>query len=580
MSAKNKHKRGKREGLLCSHCGVLGHTVDRCFKIHGYPPGFKAKSKNSSTSHDMMSQASEASKSCSSSSDMTSSLTAKQCQQLVSLLSNMDSPNTQIQDSTNPQETTVPTFSTSCWILDSGATHHICNSHDLFQKLSLSRNYFLTLPTSQNIPIQGVGSVVLFPNLVLSNVFYVPSFRFNLLSLGSLLQSYPYHVIFSASSFTIQDKISSMKIAKGELEDGLYILNMSHTSNFSSVNSSSNAVSNSVSHSVWHARLGHLSNKMFVSLNNKYHLTCSKLSSLPCDICPMVEQHRLSFVANNNFCDVPFDLIHCDICGPYYEPTYAGQRFFLTLVDDNSRFTWTYLMQHKSEAPKIIMEFFNFVKVQFGATIKAFRYDNAEELALADFLTSKGVIHQFSCVERPQHNSVIEQNHQRLLKVATSLLFQSRVPLSFWGHCLVTATFIINRIVSPSLKNSSPYEVLFHKSPDYAALRVFGCLCYASTSPSHQDKFTERDIPAVFVGYHPNDYKRYKVYDLTKKTFFISTDVQFHENTFPFHLIHPYFTSPDPFSNAITQKPQPDFIRTSPEIPPTQNFQPPFVSLR
>ncbi|KAJ1377627.1 Zinc finger, CCHC-type superfamily [Sesbania bispinosa] len=32
-----KSKQGKKDRPICSHCGVLGHTMDRCFKIHGYP---------------------------------------------------------------------------------------------------------------------------------------------------------------------------------------------------------------------------------------------------------------------------------------------------------------------------------------------------------------------------------------------------------------------------------------------------------------------------------------------------------------------------------------------------------------
>lgn len=28
---------------LCSHCGYSGHTMDKCYKIHGFPPGFKSK---------------------------------------------------------------------------------------------------------------------------------------------------------------------------------------------------------------------------------------------------------------------------------------------------------------------------------------------------------------------------------------------------------------------------------------------------------------------------------------------------------------------------------------------------------
>ncbi|XP_058766345.1 uncharacterized protein LOC131639923 [Vicia villosa] len=37
----SKSKNGRRDRPLCSHCNVLGHTKDKCFKLHGYPPGFK-----------------------------------------------------------------------------------------------------------------------------------------------------------------------------------------------------------------------------------------------------------------------------------------------------------------------------------------------------------------------------------------------------------------------------------------------------------------------------------------------------------------------------------------------------------
>lgn len=31
----------KRERPLCTHCGLQGHTVDRCYKLHGFPPGYR-----------------------------------------------------------------------------------------------------------------------------------------------------------------------------------------------------------------------------------------------------------------------------------------------------------------------------------------------------------------------------------------------------------------------------------------------------------------------------------------------------------------------------------------------------------
>ncbi|CAI8619394.1 unnamed protein product [Vicia faba] len=37
----SKSRNGRKDRPSCSHCGVLGHIKDKCFKLHGYPPGFK-----------------------------------------------------------------------------------------------------------------------------------------------------------------------------------------------------------------------------------------------------------------------------------------------------------------------------------------------------------------------------------------------------------------------------------------------------------------------------------------------------------------------------------------------------------
>lgn len=44
----HKSKAQKKDHPICSHCGITGYTVDKCFKIHGYPLGYKFKEKNSS----------------------------------------------------------------------------------------------------------------------------------------------------------------------------------------------------------------------------------------------------------------------------------------------------------------------------------------------------------------------------------------------------------------------------------------------------------------------------------------------------------------------------------------------------
>ena len=132
---------------------------------------------------------------------------------------------------------------------------------------------------------------------------------------------------------------------------------------------------------------------------------------------------------------------------------------------------------------------------------------------LTDFLASEGTLHQFSCPYTPEQNSVVERKHQHLLNVARSLLFQSNVPIVFWGDCILTATYIINRIPSLVLNNCSPYQILYNIAPDYSNFKIFGSLCYATTQKHERHKFSPKAEPTIFIGYLTG-VKGYKLYGL------------------------------------------------------------------
>jgi len=40
----NKSQKNKRS--ICTHCGYHGHTIEKCYKLHGYPPSYKMKQRN------------------------------------------------------------------------------------------------------------------------------------------------------------------------------------------------------------------------------------------------------------------------------------------------------------------------------------------------------------------------------------------------------------------------------------------------------------------------------------------------------------------------------------------------------
>ena len=88
---------------------------------------------------------------------------------------------------------------------------------------------------------------------------------------------------------------------------------------------------------------------------------------------------------HNNLFAAVFDLIHCNIWGPCHVPTHDGMQYFLTIVDDCSRFTWTYLLKHKSEASGALIRFITLVKTQIGKTMKQIRFDNARVRSISQF---------------------------------------------------------------------------------------------------------------------------------------------------------------------------------------------------
>lgn len=204
QNSKQKYYKKDKDRPLCVHYGILGNTKEKCFKRHGYPPGYK---KGKSAQYPQA-----VNQVCDEQVNTETVMNHQQYQQLIAYLqSQMARSNFPDSDQMNNMPIGM-TFSfveshslnhANTWILDSGATSHICHSLQCFDHFINLSNRYVLLPKNAKVAVTAIGIVKLGPKLVLHNVLFIPSFKLNTVS--SLLQDTNCSVSFSHDGFLIQE---------------------------------------------------------------------------------------------------------------------------------------------------------------------------------------------------------------------------------------------------------------------------------------------------------------------------------------------------------------------------------------
>jgi hypothetical protein len=156
---------------------------------------------------------------------------------------------------------------------------------------------------------------------------------------------------------------------------------------------------------------------------------------------------------------------------------------------------------------------------------------------LNSFFNKVGISHLVSCHHAHQQNGIAERKHRHIVKVGLSLLAQAHMSLKYWDEAFLAATFLINHTPSKLINYTSPLEQLFKVKPNYSSLRIFGCTCWPHLRPCNSHKLEFRSKECVFLGYS-NKHKGFKCLDLSIGSTYISRDIIFDENVFPFSKYH------------------------------------------
>lgn len=353
----------------------------------------------------------------------------------------------------------------------------------------------------------------------------------------------------------------------------LQLAHSSSTPRFSALSASSSSPKHCSfdQFNLWHCRLGHASTSVVNSVLNSSNLpSFNKVQNFLCSSCCLAKTHRLPYTKSVTVYNHPFELVHADVWGPAPIESFNGYSYFVHFIDEHTKFTWLYLLKHKSEVSKIFSQFKAMVEVQFNSKIKCLQTDNGGEfVALSSLLNSSGIQHRMSCPYTPQQNGTAERKNRHIVELGLAMLAHASMPLKFWDEAFLTSIHLINRLPTPNLNNSSPFSLLYNKSPSYSHLRVFGCLCFPNLRPYNKNKFAFKSIHCTLLGYS-SKHKGYRCLGSNGKVY-VSRDVLFNEKQFPFQSVSTSSTSS--ILSSLSSSPSPP-----PSIPLTSPLYSPFVA--
>ena len=179
--------------------------------------------------------------------------------------------------------------------------------------------------------------------------------------------------------------------------------------------------------------------------------------------------------------------MHTDICCPFPTTSWNGQQYFITFIDDYSRYGYLYLIHEKSQSLDVFKTFKAEVELQLGKKIKAVksdrggeyygRYDGSGEQRpgpFSLFLKECGIVPQYTMPEKPSMNGVAERRNQTLKDMVRSMISHSSLPESLWGEALKTAVYILNSGPSKAI-NKTHYELWTGKRPSIKHLHIWDC---------------------------------------------------------------------------------------------------------
>ena len=199
-----------------------------------------------------------------------------------------------------------------------------------------------------------------------------------------------------------------------------------------------------------------------------------------------------------------------------------GEKYFVTFIDDFSRYGYVYLLREKSQSVNALEVFITEVERQLDRKVKIVKSDRGDEYygmydeigqrpgPFAKFLKKPGICAEYTMSGILEQNGVTERRNHTLMDMIRSMLNYSSLPLSLWMYALKTAMYFLNRVPSKAIPKT-PFELSTRRKPSLRHLHAWGCPTEVRIYNPHEKKLDSRTTNVFFIGY-PEKSKGYRFY--------------------------------------------------------------------
>ena len=421
------------------------------------------------------------------------------------------------------------------WIVDSGASCHMCNDENLFVELCCLENpleivqgngYTVEAPGRGDVALEVTTTGGKVEECKLHEVLYVPNLSHNLLSVSKATKS-GKTVEFSEAGCEMDE--DRKLIATATRVGSLYYLKCRKDRQKMNVADKRCSLENKGS--IWHRRYGHLGARNLEELVRHnmvdgFDYNSSTESDL-CESCAAGKIHRCKFQQSSRRSEEKLGLVHSDVCGKMGTKSLGDGEYFLTFIDDKTRYLWIYILKSKDEVFQKFLEWKALAENSSGHKLNVLRTDNRGEYTSAEFesyLKREGIRHERTIPKTPEQNGVAERKNRTLVESVRSMLADAKLPRKFWAEALSTAVYLQNRSPTKALNKMTQYQAWRYERPTVNHLRIFGCTAFAHVSKDERKKLDSKARKCIFLGYR-SETKGYRLYDPERRRVFHSRDV-------------------------------------------------------